>query len=366
MAKREAARPVAKVAKRAAAKPGEARGAVSKVAERAEVAKVAKRAAPAPKAKRVASVPRFLVPRGEDTAEVSIEGKALRLTHLHKMFFPEAGLTKADLLQYYADIAPVLLPHIRRRAMVMKRYPGGINGEFFFMKRAPSPRPDFITTCRIQHGAHLVDFPCIDDLASLLWVINLGCVDLNPWYGRCDDADKPDYLHFDLDPFEGATWEAVVETAQILRVALEALALPTYVKTTGSKGLHVYVPIERGPSQREVWTFAKTLGTLVAGEHPDLMTVKYRISTRPKQRVLVDYNQNASGRTLASIYSVRPRPRATVSTPVTWDELEAGVTIDDFRIDNVPARVAERGDLWAGVLAASGRADLSRFPIPGG
>src|SRR5262249_52889572 len=154
-----------------------------------------------------------------------------------------------------------------------------------------------------------------------------------------DDPDRPDYLHFDLDPYAGATWSMVVETALILRAALDKLQLPNFAKTTGSKGIHIYVPIVRGPLQKDVWTFANALGTLIATRYPKLMTIVYSLATRPKNRVLVDFNQNQWGRTLASIYSVRPTPRATVSTPVTWAELEQGATIDDFRIDNLPQRV---------------------------
>jgi bifunctional non-homologous end joining protein LigD len=301
------------------------------------------------------------LPEGPD-AVVAVGSKRVQLTNLGKPFWPELGITKRDLLQYYADVADVLLPHVAGRAMVMKRYPNGAAGDFFFMKRAPSPRPDWIETCAITHGSgSVIDFPIVQDLASLLWVINLGCIDLNPWYARCDDVDRPDFLHFDLDPFKGAPYAQVVEVAFLVKGALDALKMPSFVKTTGSKGLHVYVPIVRGPTQKEVWTFAKAFANEISARNPKVATAKYKIATRPEGRVLVDYNQNAWGRTLASIYSVRPTPRATVSTPVTWDELEKGAVIDDFTIGNVPARVAKRGDLWAPVLAKKGRFDLGVF-----
>ena len=202
----------------------------------------------------------------------------------------------------------MLLPHVRDRAMVMKRYPHGASGEFFFMKRAPAPRPDWIRTCRIDHDSgNVIDFPVIDDLPSLLWVINLGCIDLNQWYAKCDDVDRPDCVHFDLDPGDGAAWDRVLECGRIVRDALESLEMPSLVKTTGSRGLHVYVPIVRGPVQKDVWTFAKALAVELAARHPALMTSEYKVAKRPKGRVLVDYNQNAWGRTLASIYSVRPQ-----------------------------------------------------------
>jgi bifunctional non-homologous end joining protein LigD len=244
----------------------------------------------------------------------------------------------------------------------MKRYPHGAGGAFFFMKRAPAPRPEWIRTCRIEHDSgNIIDFPVIDDLPSLLWVINLGCIDLNQWYARCDEIDRPDYVHFDLDPGRGATFDQVRESALILKNALETLGMKPVVKTSGSKGMHVYVPIVRGPEQKAVWTFAKALAVELASRHRSLMTSEYRVANRPAARVLVDYNQNRWGSTLASVYSVRPTPHATVSTPLTWAEVADGARIEDFRIDNVPARVAEYGDLWKPLLVAKGRIDLNRF-----
>jgi bifunctional non-homologous end joining protein LigD len=301
------------------------------------------------------------IPRS-GTHTLEIDGRQVRLTNLDKLFWSERGITKGDLLQYYADVAPVLLSHIEDRAMVMKRYPHGAAGEFFFMKRAPSPRPDWIRTCRIDHDSgNVIDFPVIDDLPSLLWVVNLGCIDLNQWYAKCDDVNRPDYVHFDLDPGEGAGWERVLECGRIVRDALETLKMPPYVKTTGSRGLHIYVPIVRGPLQKDVWTFAKALAVALAERHPKLMTAEYRVAKRPKGRVLIDYNQNAWGRTLASVYSVRPTPLATMSTPVTWKEIDKGITIADFRIDNVRERIAKVGDLWKPLLQKRGRVDLAKY-----
>ncbi|HEY0873065.1 MAG TPA: non-homologous end-joining DNA ligase [Vicinamibacterales bacterium] len=296
------------------------------------------------------------------THTLTVNGREVRLTNLDKVFWKDERITKGQLIQYYADMASVLLPHIRDRAMVMKRYPHGASGEFFFMKRAPSPRPAWIRTCPIDHGSKgVIDFPVIDDLPSLLWVINLGCIDLNQWYATCDDVDRPDYLHFDLDPGPGASWENVLETGLIVRDALDTLGMPSVVKTTGSRGLHVYVPIRRGPVQKDVWTFAKALAVELASRHPKLMTSEYKVAKRPHGRVLIDYNQNAWGRTLASIYSVRPRPLAPVSMPVTWKELEKGVRIEDFRIDNAPDRTRRLGDLWKPLLRKRGRVDLAAY-----
>lgn len=302
------------------------------------------------------------LPRDTDNAVVRVDGRDLRLTNLRKVFWQERGITKGDLLQYYLDVSTVLLPHVRDRAMVMKRYPHGAAGEFFFMKRAPSPRPEWIETCAIEHeSGNVIDFPMVQDRASLLWVINLGCIDLNQWYATCDDVDRPDYLHFDLDPGPGATFDEVRDTGLIVKEALDALKMPSLVKTTGSKGLHVYVPIVRGPVQKQVWTFAKALAQELAVRHPALITAEYRVAKRPHGRVLVDYNQNAWGRTLASIYSVRPKPEASVSTPITWQEVAKGVRIEEFTMRNVPGRVAKLGDLWKPLLQKRGRFDLATF-----
>ena len=305
---------------------------------------------------------RVQIPDDVDNATLTVNSREVRLTNLRKPFWPERGITKGRLIQYYADVAAVLIPHIRDRAMVMKRYPNGAAGPFFFMKRAPTPRPEWIRTHAIEHGSgNVVNFPVIDDLPSLLWIVNLGCIDLNQWYAKCDDTDRPDYVHFDLDPGQGATFDNVRESAVIVKEALESLGMRPLVKTSGSKGMHVYVPIVRGPVQKAVWTFAKALAVELAARHPALMTSAYKVAKRPAGRVLVDYNQNRWGSTLASIYSVRPTPLATVSTPLTWEEVTKGVRTEDFRLDNVPARVESLGDLWKPLLATRGRTNLGRY-----
>ncbi len=307
-------------------------------------------------------VPQIKLPKDKRNLDVEIGDRLVRLTNLDKPFWPKLGVTKRDLIQYYLDVAPVLLPHLHDRAMVMKRYPNGAASEFFFMKRAPSPRPDWIEICNIEHeSGNVINFPMIQDIASLMWVINLGCIDLNQWYARCDDVDRPDYLHFDLDPVPGASFEKVREAAMLVKLGLDSLKIPSYAKTTGSKGIHVYIPIRRGPTQKQVWTFAKEFAFALASHSPKLLTAIYNVSKRPRGRVLVDYNQNAWGRTLASVYSVRPKEVPSVSTPVSWKELERGVVIDDFRIDNVPARVKRLGDLWEPLVATKGRFRLEAY-----
>ncbi len=298
----------------------------------------------------------------QDTKEITLQmgGKELTLTNLSKVFWEEDWVTKANLLQYYADIASYLLPHIESRAMVLKRYPDGASGKFFFQKHAPASRPDWVPICEIQHpSANLVDFPVVNDLAGLLWAVNLGSIDLNPWYARCDDVDRPYYLHFDLDPTPGADFTLVRKAALVLRDELDALKIKSYPKTTGSRGIHIYIPIVRGPLQKEVWTFAKAFSVTAAQKYSKILTSEYRVAKRSPNRILVDYNQNAWGRTLASVYSARPKPHAPVSAPVTWEEVELGIEIGDFRMDNMVQRLAKVGDLYKPLLAQKGRFKLT-------
>jgi bifunctional non-homologous end joining protein LigD len=305
---------------------------------------------------------RVVIPVGQNDVRIEIGGHELALTNLHKLFWPQQGISKHRLLQYYADISPVLLPHLKNRAMVMKRYPSGADGPFFFQKRIPEPHPDWVETCEILHASgNRIHFPMIQNLASLLWAANLGCIDLNQWYATCDEVNRPDYLHFDLDPGPDATFQQVLDSALALRSSLTELKIPAYPKTSGSRGIHVYVPIRRGPAQKQVWSFAKELAKTLATRFPKLITAEYRKSKRPAKHVLVDYNQNAWGRTLASVYSARPMPRATVSTPVGWDEIERGIKIEDFRIDNVPDRVHRSGDLFHPLLLQRRRLRLEQF-----
>jgi bifunctional non-homologous end joining protein LigD len=311
---------------------------------------------------------RLEIPIDQKQVVLNVEGKDVKLTNLDKLFWPDEGFTKRDLIQYYADVSHVLLPHLRNRAMVMKRYPNGWKGAHFFMKRAPDHRPPWIEICTIPHKqAGPVDFPVINDLADLLWVINLGCIDLNQWYARCNDWDRPDYMHFDLDPVKESKghketpFAKVREVALLVNEALKSIGIATYAKTTGSRGIHIYVPIVRGPTQKQVWTIAKAIAQTLARQHSKLITAEYRVAKRPPGRVLVDYNQNAWGRTLASVYSVRPKPLAPVSAPVTWNEVKKDIQIEDFRMDNMPRRIARVGDLFKPLLEEKGRVNLTEF-----
>jgi len=302
------------------------------------------------------------IPDGVETCSLEIKGEVVRLTGLNKIFWPELKLQKRDLLRYYLQISQTLIPHLKNRALVMKRYPDGIAGEFFFMKRVPPGHPEWIQVCTIPHrSGNVIDFPVVQDLPSLLWVVNLACIDLNQWYATCDDVNRPDYIHFDLDPVPPAGFDRVCEAALHLNERLKASKIRSYPKTSGSRGIHVYIPLQRGPLQKQVWTRAKALAREMAAKYPALLTAEYRVANRPAGHVLIDYNQNAWGRTLASVYSLRPTPLATVSTPVTWDEVAAGITIDQFRISNVPSRIAKLGDLFRPLLQQRGRHSLEEL-----
>ncbi|MDQ2712040.1 MAG: non-homologous end-joining DNA ligase [Acidobacteriota bacterium] len=301
----------------------------------------------------------FEIPPDVEKCDVKCGYRNVSLTNLQKVFWPELGKTKRDLLLYYAAVAPVLIPHLTERAMVMKRYPNGIEGKFFFMKRTPEYKPEWLETCSIEHGSgSIIDFPVVQDLASLLWIVNLGCIDLNPWYARCDDVNRPDFLHFDLDPVPPAGFAEVRRVALLVRAYLKERRVSSYPKTTGSRGIHIYVAIEGGPLQKEVWRVAKAIAIELAKQYPDAITSEYKVAQRPAGRVLVDYNQNAWGRTLASVYSVRPKPEASVSAPVSWEEIEHGLELDQLTMDTVPGRVVELGDLFKPVLAKRGRCRL--------
>src|SRR5262249_44868562 len=271
---------------------------------------------------------------------LSVDGRHVHLTDMYALLFPRRGLTKGDLLRYYAEMAPVLLPHLHDRAMVA---------------RMPASRPPWLVLCSIEHAAgNVVDLLVGQDLLSLLWIVNLGCIGLNQWYAPCDDADRPDAIHLELEPGPRASFAQVRAAALAVHRALDEIGLASYAKTSGASGIQVSAPIERSPLGREVRDFARAVARRLASERPELLTVECRPAHRPPDRVLVDYSRNAWGRTLASVYSVCPRAEATVSAPVGWAEIEAGIEVTDFRIDNVPARVRRCGDLWQPLLAACG------------
>jgi bifunctional non-homologous end joining protein LigD len=281
--------------------------------------------------------------------------RLLQLSNLDKLFWPEEGITKGDLLSYYREIAPALLPHLRDRPFTMKRYPDGWQGDHFFQKDAPSHMPDWIptrpfvvSTRDAPRKRRQIRVPLVNDELALLWMVNMGCIDMNTWYSRIDKPDRPDFVLFDLDPSADVGFKEAVEVAHLVREALAALDLESYAKTSGADGMHVLLPIARRYTYAETREFAEIVAGAIARSHRGLVTTEW--SKQRRRGVLIDANQNGEGKTIASVYSVRPRPGAPVSTPLSWDELTTDLDPRDFTMEVVLARVAREGDLFAPVL----------------
>jgi bifunctional non-homologous end joining protein LigD len=280
--------------------------------------------------------------------------RTLRLSNLDKPFWPDEGITKGDLIAYYRDVAEVLVPHLKDRPFTMKRYPDGWKGKHFFQKQAPTHMPDWIPRtaqpASTREGEKkIIDYALVNDDLALLWMANMGCIDLHAWSSRVDKPERPDWVMFDLDPSEGATFENVVEVAQLVKQTLDLLELESFAKTSGSRGIHVLVPIARRHLFPEAREFASIVGSALARAHPGLVTTEWQKAKR--KGVLVDANQNRPGATNAMVYSVRPRAGAPVSTPLRWGEVVSGLDPTAFTMDAVLDRVAKDGDLFAGALA---------------
>ena len=287
--------------------------------------------------------------------EIKKGKRALKFSNLDKVFWPEERITKGDLLAYYREIAPTILPHLRDRPFTMKRYPDGINGKFFFQKDAPKHIPDWIPTRRFEVSTResprqrrMIDAPLVNDALALLWMVSMACIDMNTWYSRVDRPDRPDWVLFDLDPSPDVGFDEVVQVALLVKSVLDELGLVGYAKTSGADGMHVLVPIAR----RSTYAQARELGEIVArtlaSTHRGLVTTEW--VKRKRRGVLIDANQNGEGKTIASAYSVRPRPGAPVSAPLRWEEVKPGLDPADFTMDVVLRRVAKDGDLFSGVL----------------
>jgi len=280
------------------------------------------------------------------------EEREVRLTSAERVLWPGEGIVKGDLFDYYREIAPVIVPHLRSRPFTMKRWREGIGGPAFFQKQAPKGMPSWIKTrrfrtCPREGGSRLVDFPPVDDEPTLLWMVQMHCIDMRAWYSRIDKPDRPDFALFDLDPPEGG-WLLAVEVAQLIRKRLEELDLESHVKTSGSTGIHVLVPISRRYGFDETYEFAELVARGLAAEHPAMLTTEWL--KKKRRGVLVDHRQNGWGKTIASAYSVRPRPGAPVSTPLRWRELTAELDFSAFTMDAVLERVRRQGDLFEPVL----------------
>jgi bifunctional non-homologous end joining protein LigD len=278
------------------------------------------------------------------------------LTSGDRVLFPDDGVTKGDLFEYYGEVADVLIPHLRNRPFTLKRWPHGINGEAFFQKQAPKGMPSWIPTRQfVTHprGAkgdtRLVDFVLVNERATAQWAVQQNCIDMNAWYSRVDKPDRPDFVLFDLDPPDVEDAFALcIRVAHYVRAALDRLDLRSYVKTSGADGIHVLVPITRRSTFEDSYTFAELLARRLEAQHPGEVTTEWLIKKR--SGVLVDHRQNAWGKTIASVYSVRPKPGAPVSTPLHWDELAESVRPRDFPMAVALERVRQFGDLFEPVL----------------
>jgi bifunctional non-homologous end joining protein LigD len=296
---------------------------------------------------------------------VHVDGRTLSLSNLEKVLYPEVGFTKGEVIDYYTRIAPVLLPHLRGRALTFKRYPDGVDAQFFFAKNAPQGTPDWVRTVTLPSPGstkkrETINYPVADDLPTLVWAANLAALELHVPMWRVDDGDdqphNPDLMVFDLDPGAPATIVQCCEVACHVRDVLDADGLTAYPKTSGSKGLQLYVPLDEKASWQDVHAYARRLAQRLEKEQPQLVVWNMKKELR-KGKVLVDWSQNNGAKTTVAVYSLRARPAPTVSTPVTWDEVETCRRADDLRFtsDDVLARVAERGDLFAPTLEGAQR-----------
>ncbi|HSM45089.1 MAG TPA: non-homologous end-joining DNA ligase [Acidimicrobiia bacterium] len=285
--------------------------------------------------------------------------RSITLSNVDKVFFPDEGYTKGDLIQYYVSVAPLLLPHLEDRPISMSRYPDGITGPSFYEKRAPGHQPDWMRTASVDSDSQggVIEFLLADSEEALMWFANMGCIEFHPFHSTNADLDKPSYAIFDFDPAEGSSWDQVTSAARLLRVALGQLGLVGYPKLSGSRGLHVYVPLDPVHSHSRVRRFVGEVGEYLATANPDDITMEWDKPKR-KGKVFVDHNRNAFGQTVASAYSVRPRPGAPVAAPLTWDEVGT-VANGDFTIVNLWDRLQRYGDLFAPVVGGGQTLDAA-------
>jgi bifunctional non-homologous end joining protein LigD len=284
---------------------------------------------------------------------VAIDGQEVRLSNLDKIYWPAEGYTKGDLLAAYYNLAPLLLPHVRDRPLTMRRMPEGIEGPEFYEKQAPAHTPAWVPRAHVVgHGSRgATDFLLAQDAPSLLFVVNLGCIELHPWHSRASSIERPDYAFFDLDPFPPITFDVVRRVARLVQVAVSNLGLDCFARTSGATGMQVYVPLDGSHSYPEARTFVERVCRVIHRSFPQGTTMEWEISKRAG-KVFLDYAMVAEGRNIASVYSVRPHPQAPVATPIRWDEMEDDFVPEDFTIATVWDRFAEAGDLFEGMLAA--------------
>lgn len=284
--------------------------------------------------------------------QVSVGNHVLSLTNLNKVYWPDDGYTKGDLIRYYYDVSEYILPHLKDRPLILKRYPNGIDKPSFHQHDVDAP-PDFVRTISIAaRDGHMVDYILTNNVETLVYVANLGSIECHPWHSRARDLDRPDWCVFDLDPSKDVSFAAICDLSLRLKTMLEQIGLESFAKTSGSRGMHVYVPFKPAHSSEDVARFAERIASALSRENPGIATVERSLKKRPLQSIYVDHQQNARGKSVAAAYSVRPRPGATVSAPLEWAEVKRGkITPEDFTIKNMLDRIQKKGDLFSPVLA---------------
>lgn len=281
---------------------------------------------------------------------ITIEGRQLKLTNLEKQWWPAEDITKGEIIGYFTDIAPVLLPHLRDRPLVLTRYPNGWQGKSFYQKNAPEHTPQWIRTAPLQSEKRVINYIVASETADLVWIANQAGFEIHPFLSRVQSIDEPDYAVFDLDPMEDTTWDDVRTAALTVRAALEHYGFRGYPKTTGGDGLQIFLPLTPGFSYAEVRTFTLAISQAVHNVLPNITTLVRKPADRGGKMYL-DYLQNVKGKTLVSVYAVRPRPGATVSTPVSWEEVQAdSIRKDTLTIRTVRERLDKLGDLFSPTL----------------
>ncbi len=285
----------------------------------------------------------------KDEAVVEVEGIKVKLTNLNKVMFTD-GITKGELIKYYYDIAQTLLPHIAGRPLVMKRYPHGIGGEYFYQKECPEHAPAWVKTHAVDHGEKKINYPVCDRLPVLLWLANLGCIEIHAWTSRIEHIEYPDIAVLDLDPAQNMAFDEVLKVALLVKQALKEFNLKSYPKTSGLSGLHIFIPLEPKHTFKEVTAAMKYIANTIEEIYPAKCTTERTVSKRG-QKIYLDYLQNTRGKTMAWVYSLRPQAGGPVSTPLTWSEIEAGgINRANFNLKTIFQRLKVYGDLYADLL----------------
>ncbi len=284
--------------------------------------------------------------------ELIIDGKKLTFSNTDKVFWPDEGYTKGDVIDYYNTVAPHILKYLKGRPQSLLRMPNGINAQGFFHKDAGDNAPEWVDKYEMfsESADKDINYIVCNNRPTLLYLANLGCIEINPWNSRLKAIDKPDYLVMDIDPSEKNTFGQVIETALVIKELLDKAGAASYPKTSGATGIHVYVPLGAKYTYEQAKDFAHVIATLAQDQLPDFTSLERSLSKRGKDMIYIDYLQNRRGQTLSSVYSLRPKPGATVSTPLEWKEVKASLHPTDFTIRNIMARIAKKGDLFAGVL----------------